>query len=326
MTLKIGDEVISKDDPGRRGQIVKGPRNRSDGTVYLIRWNDGTSGWTPDYAIEHSGGVDNDVFSLLGKGSFGRLNDLRRNLTYIHLSGRLANLVYSEAHYLRNPETQSAVIGRLLREVSEHIVLLSATPINNRSSDLYQLLQLVDPDSFYTNQRFPEVLAANEPLVRARNLALDTNSTGEQIQKQLEAAREHPIMEHNYQLQGLLNEEISIEFLSETANRIELANRIERINLLVHTVNRTRKVEVQEWKVVREAVSYFVDLNKESSEWQFYTDVTNAVRQYALLNEISDGFLLSPPQRQMSSCMYAAARSWADKSTLDLADLEQRSS
>ena len=29
---------------------------------------------------------------------------------------------------------------------------------------------------------------------------------------------------------------------------------------------------------------------------------------------ISDGFLLATPQRQMSSCMYAAAKSWRDRS------------
>ena len=47
-------------------------------------------------------------------------------------------LVIDEAHYLRNPNTRSAEVGHLLREVSEHIVLLSATPINNREEDLYQ--------------------------------------------------------------------------------------------------------------------------------------------------------------------------------------------
>ncbi|MFA0026285.1 hypothetical protein AB4369_25640, partial [Vibrio sp. 10N.261.49.A5] len=32
---------------------------------------------------------------LLHSGRFGRIDDLRRNLTYIHISGKLANLVYS---------------------------------------------------------------------------------------------------------------------------------------------------------------------------------------------------------------------------------------
>lgn len=460
-------EVVSVDDPGRRGRIVAGPRVRTDGPVYRIRWNDGSSGWTPEYAFERLDNADDDVFALLKKQRFGRLKDLRRNLTFIQLSGRLANVVYSmdttntdflpyqykpvltflespsngiliadevglgktieagliwtelrarydarrlvvvcpamlrdkwvlelytrfgieasqltatdlakelrrnkremrdgrgyvcslqglrpptgwrdtdrrngrielahvleeltelepaidllvidEAHYLRNPETQSASLGRLLREVSEHVVLLSATPVNNRSGDLYQLLRLIDPDSFYAPEQFPQVLSANEPLVRARNLVLDPESTGAQIHVQLEIAREHPLLSENQQLQGLLSEILDAEFLSETANRVELANRIERINLLRHTVNRTRKAEVNELKIMREANSYFVDLDPNGPEWQFYLNVTNAVRQYALLRDVSDGFLLCQPQRQISSCMYAAARSWGDRTSL----------
>ena len=466
-------DVVSVDDPGRRGRTVGEPRSRSDGRVYRVQWNDGTTGWTPEYAIEFLDEGDDDVFTLLKKQRFGRLNDLRRNLTFIQLSGRLANVVYSmgttntdflpyqykpvltflespsngiliadevglgktieagliwtelrarydarrlvvvcpamlcdkwsleldtkfgieatrldatglagelkrnrheirdgrgyvcslqglrppsgwrdtdkrggrielarvleeltesepaidllvidEAHYLRNPETQSAAIGRLLREVSEHVVLLSATPVNNREDDLYQLLRLVDPDSFYVPDQFPHVLSANEPLVRARNLVLDLASTGTEIHEQLQVARQHPLLQDNRQLQGLLDAPLDADFLSETANRVELANRIERINLLRHTVNRTRKVEVNEWKVMREAKSHFVDLDPDGPEREFYVNVTNAIRRYASDRDISDGFLLSPPQRQMSSCMYAAARSWADRTALsDVANL-----
>lgn len=460
-------EVVSVDDPGRRGRIVKGPRVRSDGSVYRIRWNDGTSGWTPEYAFERLDTADDDVFTLLEKQRFGRLNDLRRNLTFIQLSGRLANVVYSmdttnteflpyqykpvltflespsnglliadevglgktieagliwtelrarydsrrlvvvcpamlrdkwvleldtkfgveahqlkatelanelrrdkhemregrgyvcslqglrpptgwrnaeirtgrielahvleeltelepaidllvidEAHHLRNPDTQSADLGRLLREVSEHVVLLTATPVNNQSGDLYQLLHLIDPDSFYTPDQFPQVLSANEPLVRARNLVLDLESTGTEIQSQLEIAQAHPLLRENQQLRGLLSEAINDEFLIETAKRVELANRIERINLLRHTVNRTRKTEVNELKVVREANSHFVDLDPNGPERELYDNVTHAVRQYARLRDVSDGFLLCQPQRQISSCMYAAARSWIDRSSL----------
>lgn len=467
-------EVVSADDPGRRGRIVGGPRVRTDATVYRIQWNDGLSNWTPEYAFERIDSTDDDVFTLLDKRRFGRLNDLRRNLTFIQLSGRLANVVYSmdttntdflpyqykpvltflespsngiliadevglgktieagliwtelrarydarrlvvicpamlrdkwvleldtkfgiessqlnarelarelkkdkheirdgkgyvcsleglrppsgwrdsekgsgrielarlleeltesepaidllvidEAHYLRNPETQSAALGTLLREVSEHVVLLSATPVNNRAGDLYQLLHLVDPDSFYSADQFPQVLSANEPLVRARNLVLDPESTGNQIQEQLQVARQHPLLEDNRQLQGLLSQVLDSAFLSETANRVELADRIERINLLRHTINRTRKVEVQEWKVLRKAASHFVEFDPAGPECLFYNKVTGAVREYALIRDVSDGFLLSPPQRQMSSCMYAAARSWADRSSLsELAGLQ----
>jgi superfamily II DNA or RNA helicase len=57
-------------------------------------------------------------------------------------------LIIDEAHYLRNPESMTSNLGRLLRNVSDHILLLSATPIHLKNRDLYQLLNLVDEDSF----------------------------------------------------------------------------------------------------------------------------------------------------------------------------------
>ena len=463
----IGMQVVSVDDPSRKGWIVGGPRNRSDALVYRIKWDDGLFGWTPEYAFERvDEEIHDDVFSLLEKRKFGRLNDLRRNLTFILLGGRLANVVYSmdatnteflpyqfkpvltflespsngiliadevglgktieagliwtelraryhsrrlvvicpailrdkwvlelnskfgvdarvlnadglvkelkrnknevpdglgyvcslqglrppsdwdstkkpnsrsqlahllakltesepvidllvidEAHYLRNPETQNAKLGNFLREVSEFVVLLSATPINNRSEDLHQLLHLIDPDSFYSPSMFTQILSANEPLVKARNLAVSENSTAAELRENLQHARNHDLLKDSRQLNELLSIDLETDFLQETSKRVELASRIDRINLLRHTLSRTRKIEVQELKVVREASSHFVDLDPDGPERHFYGEVTKAVRQYAIQRCVNDGFLLSAPQRQMSSCMYAAARSWKDRTS-----------
>ena len=231
-------------------------------------------------------------------------------------------LIIDEAHYLRNPETQSAVLGGLLREVSEHVVLLSATPVNNRERDLFTLLRLVDPDTFAVESVFPQVLAANEPLLKARHKALDPDAKGADIKRHLQNAAEHPLLEGNQQLEGLLNRNFSDEYLTERANRVELANRIERMNLLSHTVNRTRKIEVEEERVVRVPHSQFVALDGEGPEREFYQRVTESIRDYAHNHEISDGFLLASPQRQVSSCMYAAAKSWEARADAKIPDLE----
>ncbi len=246
----------------------------------------------------------------------GRIRLARRLDELTELEPAIDLLVIDEAHYMRNPETRSAALGRMLREVSEHIVLLSATPINNREDDLYQLLRLIDPDSFYTRDLFPQVLSANEPLLRARNLVLDHRSTGTEITNELRVAMRHPLLVENRQLQGLIKENFDKHFLEEPGNRVGIANRIDRINLLRHTINRTRKQEVEEWKVIREPHDHFVDLDPDGPEWDFYHKVTHSIRCYAFEQGISDGFLLSTPQRQMASCMYAAAKSWRDTSSL----------
>lgn len=224
-------------------------------------------------------------------------------------------LVVDEAHYLRNPESQTAELGRMLRGVSEHVVLLSATPINLRSDDLFHLLNLVDPDTFDRREFFPEVLTANEPLQKARELALDRRATLGEIKSLLEEARQHYLFRDNRQLEDLTSAAFVPADFDTERERIRLANRIERVNTLTHVVNRTRKREVTEWKVVRNPVTEFITIDESGPERRFYEDVTAAVRKYAIDHGIVEGFLLASPQRQVSSCMYAAAKSWTDRAS-----------
>ena len=76
-------------------------------------------------------------------------------------------VIVDEAHYLRNPETQVYELGQLVREVAEHLLLLSATPIHLRSDDLFHLLALIDSENFRYVHAFKDVLTiANAPLIR----------------------------------------------------------------------------------------------------------------------------------------------------------------
>lgn len=221
-------------------------------------------------------------------------------------------VIIDEAHYLRNPESQSAKLGQLLRGITHGVVLLSATPINLSDSDLFHLLNLVDPDSFQVKEVFPQVITANEHLQKARDLVLDVRSKADQIKEELVQAQGHPLLTNSRQLEGLVSTDLATD-LATKQGRIQLANRIEKVNLLRHAITRTRKSEVTEWRVVREPIKCFVELDKEGIEWRFYQAVTESIRQYAWDSDISDGFLLAGPQRQVSSCMYAAATAWQEK-------------
>ncbi len=222
-------------------------------------------------------------------------------------------VIIDEAHYLRNSESQTAKLGQLLRSVADNVVLLSATPINLSDDDLFHLLNLVDPDSFSEKEVFPRVITANEHLQKARDLVLDVRTDENQIREELLLAKEHPLLKNSRQLDGLVSSEDLTDCLASKAGRIRLANRIEKVNLLRHAITRTRKSEVTEWRVVRDPKTHYVKLDKKGVEWQFYQRVTEAIRRYARESDISDGFLLAGPQRQVSSCMYAAALAWKEK-------------
>lgn len=218
-------------------------------------------------------------------------------------------LIVDEAHYMRNPESLTAKLGYRLREVCASMALLSATPINLRSEDLFYLLRLIDPENFYDSKVFPSILEANAPLLKARSAALNKTKGQSEIKELLNIAYNHDLLKNNKQLEVLLSTDLEKEFLGEPSGRVLLANQLEKINLLSKAVTRTRKAEVTEWRVIRDPKVCSVPMSEHEEE--FYKLVTDEIRNYATKNGISSGFLLAMPQRQLSSSMYAAAKAWS---------------
>ncbi len=220
-------------------------------------------------------------------------------------------VIVDEAHYMRNPESMTSKLGRLLRAVTEYLVLLSATPINLKSQDLYQLLNLVDEDSFNQPRVFDEILIANAPLVTAREGVNSGSINASEFKSLIVEAKSHDLLKNNRQIQELLSRTPTDEDLSDRDFRADLLNRLEKMNLLGRAITRTRKREVTELRVVREPVAEYVPLS--DVEREFYDRVTSLVRQYCIDNNTLEGFLLVMPQRQISSSMPAALRHWKKK-------------
>lgn len=220
-------------------------------------------------------------------------------------------LVIEEAHYMRNPETASAELGRLLRRVAENVVLLSATPVHLKSQDLYQLLNLVDEDTFNQPAVFDAVLEANAPLIKMRELVLSERMDPKQFTEMLQEAIRHPFLRDNRQMLDLLKNPPTAEQLSDPRERSQLAYKFETINLLGHVVARTRKREVTEWRVLREVVPESIPLS--DVERDFYNAVTDLVRGYCARYQKHEGFLLVMPQRQIASSMPAALHAWQSR-------------
>jgi len=220
-------------------------------------------------------------------------------------------LIVDEAHYLRNPESMTAHLGQLMRRVADHIVLLSATPLHLKSADLFHLLNLIDADTFNRVDQFDNVLQANEPILKAREVILRGGVDPKEILDLLKEARAHPLLTKSRQLSGICDELSGAPDLADRELRADLAGRLERMNLLGRAVSRTRKMEVLEWSVQRKVYAESLPLAPE--ERDFYTQITDLVRKYCEERAAHEGFLLVTPQRQMSSSMPAALAAWKDK-------------
>lgn len=89
-------EVSRKDNPGKKGLTTGKTRERGLIIFYGIRWNDGSNDYVAEDQLDLlEEVVNNDPFEIITNGRFSRSIDMRRSLTHVYLSGRLANLVYS---------------------------------------------------------------------------------------------------------------------------------------------------------------------------------------------------------------------------------------
>lgn len=221
-------------------------------------------------------------------------------------------VIVDEAHYLRNRGTQTNLLGQLLRPVASSLVLLSATPIQLGSTDLFNLLQLIDEDAFPYEGSFRYSLEANAPLVHLRDRILAGPITPAEFKEGIDKALGARFLEDNEQLRFLALHTPSEQQLNDPKGRSELADRLDRINPLSKVVTRTLKRDVQDGRVIR--VPHAIRATMSDSEAVFYEQVTAAVREYCSRRASPPGFMVTIPQRQMSSCMAAACRAWQKKS------------
>lgn len=220
-------------------------------------------------------------------------------------------VVIDEAHYLRNQETQTYRFGALLRPVTQSMVMLSATPIQLRNRDLFNLLHLLDEDAFPYEWSFDHSLLANAPIVQLRDQVLNGAVLQSEFVAAIESALSGRFFEDNQQLEYLRANPPADAELVSPRGRSEIADQLDRINPLTKVVTRTLKRDVHENHVQREP--HIIKVKMTLVEAAFYEQVTEKVRDYCASLDIAEGFMLTIPQRQMASCMAAACDGWLRK-------------
>ena len=216
--------------------------------------------------------------------------------------------IVDEAHYMRNTGTASNRLGGLLRDEARHFVLLTATPVQIRSENLFRLLQLVDPDEFNDQHVFEEMLQANRQIVVAQQALWCAPVEISKAQEHIRSALNTGYFRSDPVLKRILNELPSAA--NESESRVRLANMLESRSLLWQYMTRSRKREVLERRVERMPQTLSVDFNAEERDAyqslsKFVQDrvhATGGVRQFALVLR----------QRQMASSIVAALKSWRE--------------
>lgn len=231
-------------------------------------------------------------------------------------------LVIDEAHHMRNPDTMLHTVARLVNGIALHRIFLSATPIHLRNRDLHSLLKLIDPETFEYESTLDALIEVNAPVIEARDLLLKPKADLELVRERLNIAASHDILAGSKSL-GLIRKQLSDGMELDTKQRADLAMRLEQVNQLANYITRTRRRDVQEFKVVRDPKAPHLDLSPEERE--FYRAITEEVRRYAFERDSADGFLLATPQRLLTSSPAAASAYWEGRLVLDSSEPTEES-
>jgi superfamily II DNA or RNA helicase len=258
-----------------------------------------------EFAEDLLAGGDPELNAIISLESLRTANAALERLSEIR--PRFDLIVVDEAHALRNTGTRSNVMGSLLSDWADHLLFLSATPINLRSDDLYNLLTLLDDGLFLDKEVFQLQLEPNRHLNAAARIVALGRPTREALEE-LKAIQELDFggtvtsRADFSRLEAILEQS---EPLSPP-DRAEVKRLVAELNTLSGVLCRTRKIDVPDKKAVREP--HQIEVHWDPDEKELYDQIVGNVMSKALERGTPPGFAMQMPLRQAASCLPAVQR------------------
>lgn len=228
------------------------------------------------------------------------------------LSPRFDLVIVDEAHYFRNEFTRTHSLGRLLSDLADAMILLSATPLNLGNNDLFNLLNLLDETQFFDSAIFDKQLDPNRFLNEIARRIVERDVSSELLIEILQKIHKTDMASTIVSRSDYRALESILERGELTVADINQAKRhIAELNTLATIFTRTRKAETPEKRAVREPINVNVDWTPE--EYATYSGIKNYFMQRALQLGQVPGFATQNLLRQAASCLPAMFRLMKEK-------------
>lgn len=234
-------------------------------------------------------------------------------------------VIVDEAHHVRNTDTWRSRVVKHLLNSAEAAVLISATPIQTSSNDLYNLLRLLRPDVLVGPSEFERMREPNAYLARAEHAARVGDSGWqvaalEELEGALGTAWGSAVMLTDPKAQDVRD---LLEALpANDESRVNIVRRLQALNTFASLINRTRRRDIGAF-AVRKPETVAVEFTLEQAE--VHQDLIELCSRVLAARQPSQSveFLLSTLRRQASSSINGLAPFVRDLLTGRLADEEQ---
>lgn len=264
---------------------------------------------------------DPDLIGIISLESLRSANDVLEDL--IDVRAQFDLVIVDEAHALRNRNSRSFDAGEMLANLSDDIIFLSATPLNLATDDLYNLLSLLDTDSFPDKSVFDQQLEPNEYLNKIARVVGDMDAEG--LESAREAVGHIPETQFGLALSQRPDFQRLVDILHETDElKPDDVSRIRRLcselNTLGSVFTRTRKVDVPDAKAKREVEEVIVEWTPQ--ERALYDAIYDHTMERALKKKMPIGFLMQMPLRQACSSLPVMQQKLALRESWELSEAD----
>ncbi|MHA2088845.1 MAG: SNF2-related protein, partial [Promethearchaeota archaeon] len=243
-----------------------------------------------------------------------------RNPKYIEMISAISwdIVIFDEAHHLRRyltnattgryRETLNYELARKLSLRSESLLLLTATPLQLHSFELFSLIELIHPESFKNFGDF-EHFRKNMPFI---NLLITNINQIDRLNNFEVKNTVKLLKDLNYIKKDMNNEQILTEIKSESL-RVKILKRIEQDHTLSKFLIRNRKKNIFTEELINKRVVHTILVNPTKEE----LDVYNEIRLYLAQiynsspskENVGLGFVITTLQKLLTSSKYAILKS-----------------
>ena len=217
-------------------------------------------------------------------------------------------LIVDECHHYRNPGTNTHKFGATLSLCSERVVMLSATPFNLRSDDLYNQLHILNPALYPDQQLFNQLLRQIKSVNQAISLVKkDTPETRTSLIKYVDdlkvIADRNPYIMKDYQR---LYDKIKDGEVLETKDKVDFERIVSLLNPIATSFTRTLKRDAIEHRVTRETMTLEVHYTPQEADIYNSFLETNLLRYRMFgVSERAFGLILNGLERIAASSIIA---------------------
>lgn len=217
-------------------------------------------------------------------------------------------LVVDECHHYRNVGTNTNEVGRLLSLSSERVLMLSATPFNLRSDDLYNQLHMLNPSLFQEQQVFNQlqrqIRSINQAIACMKRDDLESRRTLVGLLADLTPiAMGNDLIADGY---SEMRERIVGGEILSAKDKVEFERMVSMLNPIASSFTRTLKRDAIEHRVTRETVT--LDVHYTALERDVYDSFLEAnLQRYRMLgvSERAFGLILNGLERIAASSIVA---------------------